>query len=294
MNGRFLKYQLGGVAAAALLLGLGPINSSVAQGRHGGGGGSNSSSSSSSRGSSSSSASRSNSGSSSRSSSSSSRSSSSGGSNASSGSTRTWRHRNENKDNSSRTAKRDNAGGKGNTSAGGTSNSSGNRGSNGSRKVANDSSVSGTRVASDRSRGNDPEGRHRHRRGDDGGRKFGGGSRYRGGDRIAWHRHECEYGRYYYPTTVYVASNYDNYSYGLSAYDHGYEDGLFTGANDAWRGQSFDPERSHFYKHGAGGFLSIFGGPGWYKAAYRDGFLRGYEEGYQNYTSYFIDGRFRR
>ena len=69
---------------------------------------------------------------------------------------------------------------------------------------------------------------------------------------------------------------------------------MLTGAKDAWRGQGYDPERSHFYKNGAGGFLSIFGGPAWYKAAYRDGFLRGYEEGFQNYTSYFVEGNFRR
>jgi hypothetical protein len=93
---------------------------------------------------------------------------------------------------------------------------------------------------------------------------------------------------------VYEATNYDNYSYGLSAYEQGYEDGLQTGANDAWRGQSYDPERSHFYRHGAGGFLSIFGSRASYASAYRDGFLRGYEEGYQNYSSYFIGGRFHR
>jgi len=69
---------------------------------------------------------------------------------------------------------------------------------------------------------------------------------------------------------------------------------LRTGASDAWQGQSYDPERSHFYKHGAGGFLSVFGSRASYASAYRDGFLRGYEEGYQNYSSYFVGGRFRR
>ena len=93
---------------------------------------------------------------------------------------------------------------------------------------------------------------------------------------------------------MYESSNYGYYQYGSNAYEQGYQDGLFTGASDAQRGQSFDPERSHFYKHGAGGFLSIFGGQASYSMAYRDGFLRGYEEGYSNYQNYFFGGRFRR
>jgi len=121
-----------------------------------------------------------------------------------------------------------------------------------------------------------------------------GFNRGRDGNFADWHRHECERGRHHYPTRVYEAANYDNYSYGLSAYEQGYEDGLRTGASDAWRGESYEPERSHFYKHGAGGFLSVFGNRASYASAYRDGFLRGYEEGYQNYSSYFIGGRFRR
>jgi hypothetical protein len=93
---------------------------------------------------------------------------------------------------------------------------------------------------------------------------------------------------------VYVSSNYGNYGYGSNAYDQGYQDGLYTGANDARRGQTYDPERSHFYKHGAGGFLSIFGSPASYSMAYRDGFVRGYEEGYLHYETYFSGGRFHR
>ncbi|HYX31431.1 MAG TPA: hypothetical protein VE863_23060 [Pyrinomonadaceae bacterium] len=65
-----------------------------------------------------------------------------------------------------------------------------------------------------------------------------------------------------------------------------------TGASDAFRGESYNPNRSHYYRNGAGGFLSIFGSPASYALAYRDGFLRGYEEGYLNYSSYFVGGRF--
>jgi len=121
-----------------------------------------------------------------------------------------------------------------------------------------------------------------------------GFNRGRDGSFADWHRDQCERGRHYYPTRVYEAANYNNYSYGLSAYEQGYEDGLRTGASDAWQGQSYEPERSHFYKHGAGGFLAVFGSRASYASAYRDGFLRGYEEGYQNYSSYFVGGKFRR
>jgi hypothetical protein len=69
---------------------------------------------------------------------------------------------------------------------------------------------------------------------------------------------------------------------------------VYTGANDAQRGQTFDPERSHFYKNGRGGFLSIFGSPASYKLAYRDGFLRGYEDGFQHWENYFTGGQFHR
>ena len=91
-----------------------------------------------------------------------------------------------------------------------------------------------------------------------------------------------------------MSSNYGNYQYGSNAYDQGYNDGLFTGSNDARRGQAYDPERSHFFKHAGGGFLSIFGHPASYSEAYRDGFLRGYEEGFQNYQRYFVGDQFRR
>jgi hypothetical protein len=91
-----------------------------------------------------------------------------------------------------------------------------------------------------------------------------------------------------------VSSNYGNYAHSLNGYDQGYRDGVYTGANDARRGQNYDPERSHFFKNGSGGFLAIFGGPTSYKLSYRDGFLRGYEEGYRNYQNYFLNGKFHR
>src|SRR5882724_5040619 len=56
-----------------------------------------------------------------------------------------------------------------------------------------------------------------------------------------------------------------------AADSQGYHDGLKTGSNDARRGQSDDPERSHYFKDaGFGNFAED----------YRDGFLRGYSEGF--------------
>src|SRR6266571_3900073 len=46
---------------------------------------------------------------------------------------------------------------------------------------------------------------------------------------------------YDFYTTIYDEGNYGGYGYSQSAYQRGYEDGLFTGANDARRGQSYDP-----------------------------------------------------
>lgn len=67
------------------------------------------------------------------------------------------------------------------------------------------------------------------------------------------------------------------------AQDRGYQDGLNTGASDANRGQSYDPQRSHYYRNATYGYDSPYGSKGAYKQAYRDGFLRGYEQGYRRY-----------
>jgi hypothetical protein len=69
---------------------------------------------------------------------------------------------------------------------------------------------------------------------------------------------------------------------------------LYTGANDARRGQSYDPWRSHFFGSGTRGYNSQFGSRDVYQQAYRDGFLAGYNEGYQNWQRYFTGGYFHR
>ena len=70
--------------------------------------------------------------------------------------------------------------------------------------------------------------------------------------------------------------------------DRGYDAGLRTGAKDARRGQSNDPYRSGNYKSGGGGFFSL-GRSATAKKAYRDCFLKGYEEGYRDPNLHFGD-----
>ena len=93
-------------------------------------------------------------------------------------------------------------------------------------------------------------------------------------------------------TLIYAAENYGDYRYSGSAYQNGYRDGLYTGANDARRGQSYDPGRSHFFQNGAYGYDVAFGARGVYQQAYRDGFLRGYQDGFANWRRYFSNGSF--
>ena len=173
-------------------------------------------------------------------------------------------------------------------------------GDNGSRNRERGVRSNQDSTSNSASSGNNSQAFNRDRDRERGGRDR---DRDRDGDRNRHHRHrhgdrdrdrDRDRNWRYRETRVYQASNYGNYRYGSNAYDQGYHDGLYTGANDARRGQGYDPERSHFYKHGAGGFLSVFGSPASYSLAYRDGFLRGYNEGFQNYQNYFVGGRFHR
>jgi hypothetical protein len=80
------------------------------------------------------------------------------------------------------------------------------------------------------------------------------------------------YGYYGYPYG-YPYGYYSRYVFGDSeaADSQGYHDGLKTGSSDVRRGQSNDPERSHYFKDaGFGNFADD----------YRDGFLRGYSVGF--------------
>jgi hypothetical protein len=81
---------------------------------------------------------------------------------------------------------------------------------------------------------------------------------------------------------------YNNNAYQIAA-NQGYQDGLYTGSSDAQRRQSYNPQRSHFYRNGHGdnggyGNYGRYGNSYQFQQAYRQGFLQGYDQGYQRYA----------
>lgn len=75
---------------------------------------------------------------------------------------------------------------------------------------------------------------------------------------------------------------YGNYGYQV-ARSRGYEDGLQTGANDANRRQSYDPQRSHYFRSATYGYDRSYGNKEQYKQVYRNAFVQGYNEGFRRY-----------
>jgi hypothetical protein len=88
--------------------------------------------------------------------------------------------------------------------------------------------------------------------------------------------------------------DYRNRQTGLQvARQQGYSYGLNVGAADAQRGQSFNPQRSRYYRNGIDGFSSSYGNRGQYRQVFRSAFLQGYREGYQRYAFNRRNGRWR-
>lgn len=97
------------------------------------------------------------------------------------------------------------------------------------------------------------------------------GSQFRGGlhSRVFSGPTFGYYGYFGYPYASYNSGDFDSSE---DADSKGYHDGLKTGASDARRGQSYDPERSHHLKDA---------GSGNFGESYREGFTRGYEDGFK-------------
>jgi hypothetical protein len=73
--------------------------------------------------------------------------------------------------------------------------------------------------------------------------------------------------------------------YGLQvARDRGYSYGLNVGAADAQRGQSYNPQRSRYWRNATEGYDNDFGNKGQYKQVFRHAFEQGYREGFQRYA----------
>lgn len=60
----------------------------------------------------------------------------------------------------------------------------------------------------------------------------------------------------------------------------GFQYGVNTGAGDAQRGQSYSPQRSHYYRDAS-------------SQAFLEGFVRGYDQGYRQYAGAYGNGSYR-
>ncbi|HEV2884692.1 MAG TPA: hypothetical protein VGW36_07525 [Pyrinomonadaceae bacterium] len=64
---------------------------------------------------------------------------------------------------------------------------------------------------------------------------------------------------------------YGNGGYDQAELNRGYQQGIETGSSDGQRGQSYDPQRSRHFKNAP-------------TQAFREGFVRGYDQGYRQYA----------
>lgn len=96
------------------------------------------------------------------------------------------------------------------------------------------------------------------------------------------------FGRYpaYPPATAYprAPSPYGYNAYGAqAAFDRGYREGIDKGRDDREDRHAYDPRGEKWYHQGDRGYKREYGPKEQYKAEYRDGFLRGYDEGYRRW-----------
>jgi hypothetical protein len=68
------------------------------------------------------------------------------------------------------------------------------------------------------------------------------------------------------------------------ARQQGYSYGMNVGAADAQRGQSYNPQRSRYWRNATEGYNS-YGNKGQYKQVFRNAFEQGYREGFQRFAS---------
>ena len=79
----------------------------------------------------------------------------------------------------------------------------------------------------------------------------------------------------------YRRDRYNNYQV---ARQQGYSYGMNVGAADAQRGQSYNPQRSRYWRNATEGYSSSYGNKGQYKQIFRDAFEQGYREGWQRFA----------
>jgi hypothetical protein len=79
--------------------------------------------------------------------------------------------------------------------------------------------------------------------------------------------------------------DYRNRQSGLQvARQQGYSYGMNVGAADAQRGQSYNPQRSRYYRGADQGYNSYYGNRSQYRLVFRNAFLQGYRDGYQRFA----------
>lgn len=84
--------------------------------------------------------------------------------------------------------------------------------------------------------------------------------------------------------------DWDNRNRGFQvARQQGYSYGMSVGAADAQRGQSFNPQRSRYFRNGVDGFSRRQ-----FRQVFRQAFLQGYRDGYQRYAWNRRNDRWRR
>jgi hypothetical protein len=69
------------------------------------------------------------------------------------------------------------------------------------------------------------------------------------------------------------------------ARQQGYSYGMNVGAADGQRGQSYDPQRSRYWRNATEGYNSYYGNRDQYRQVFRSAFEQGYREGFQRYAS---------
>lgn len=74
--------------------------------------------------------------------------------------------------------------------------------------------------------------------------------------------------------------------YGLQvARERGYSYGMSVGAADAQRRQSYNPQRSRYWRNATEGYNRDFENKGQYKQVFRNAFEQGYRDGWQRFAS---------
>jgi hypothetical protein len=73
--------------------------------------------------------------------------------------------------------------------------------------------------------------------------------------------------------------------YGLQvARERGYSYGMSVGAADAQRRQSYNPQRSRYWRNATEGYDNDFGNRDRYRQVFRNAFEQGYREGWQRFA----------